>query len=96
MESIFLLALPIIVSILTEAIKKLRSIRFSENKATTLRFFAISLAFVGTVLASIASGTEVPLAEIETYAEVVLVFIATQVPYIYGKIKGEKEGRGEY
>lgn len=87
MEALILLATPIVVSALTEQLKKLKRIRLSTRKASWLRIFALTMSFIGVVASAVATGDSVPLAEIETYAGALVAFFATQVPYWFGKNK---------
>jgi hypothetical protein len=87
MESIIMLALPVVVTILTQAVKTIQSIKYSGNKGTILRFFAVTTTFIGVVLTSLATGEGVGAEQISTYAETILIFASTQVPYLYGKMK---------
>lgn len=87
MEAFLLLATPIIVSWATQQLKKLETINVSGNKASLLRGFALLLSFGGVVATSVATGQDIPIGEVTTYVTALLAFGATQVPYIYGKIK---------
>lgn len=87
MEAIIMLALPLVVTVLTQAVKALQAIDNSNGKSAILRFFALTISFIGVVLTALVSGQEVPMIQIETYAEALLVFFATQLPYAYGKMK---------
>ena len=95
MESLLLLAAPIVVTLATQAIKTLQAIEYSENKKTLLRSAAGVFSVVGVILASLASGESVSPLLIEESVTAVLIFVATQVPYVYGKYSGEKHLRGE-
>jgi len=88
MEAIIVLALPIIVTVLTQAVKSLQAIKYSDGKVAILRFVALSISFIGVVVTAIFAGEEVPMIQIETYAQALVVFFATQIPYMYGKAKG--------
>ena len=87
MESLILLLVPIIVSMLTQLVKSANRIRFSENKNTILRFFAGTASFIGVVAINWADGGELPVDEIAVYSEAVVAFLATQIPYWYAKAK---------
>lgn len=84
-----MLALPLVVTVLTQAVKALQSIKYSDGKSAILRFFALSVSFIGVVLTAMFAGQEVPMIQIETYAEALLVFFVTQLPYAYGKMQGK-------
>ena len=86
MESIVMLALPVVVTVLTQLVKSLQSIKFSQNKKAFVRITALTISFFGAVILNALAGEEVPVAQIETYAEALLAFVATQVPYWYGKM----------
>ncbi len=87
MEALLLLAVPIIVSLLTQLIKSIQSIRFSDNKKTILRFFAATASFIGVVVLGWSEGGELPVDEIAVYAEALAAFLATQIPYWLAKQK---------
>lgn len=87
MEAIIMLAMPIVVSILTQVVKQIESIKFSESKGSILRFFALTVSFIGAVLTGASDGSGVNMAEVELYAQAFLTFMATQVPYWLAKIR---------
>jgi hypothetical protein len=85
MESLVLLAVPIVVSVLTQGVKKITSIKYSDNKKSILRVFAATASFAGVVLTAWATEGEVDPVQIEVYAETLAAFFATQIPYWLGK-----------
>lgn len=85
MEALFLLAVPIVVTVLTQMVKSFESIRYSDYKKSILRFAAATFSFFGIVTASVASGESVSAGEIEVYAQTLAAFLATQVPYLLAK-----------
>jgi hypothetical protein len=87
MESLLLLAVPIIASLLTQLVKSIQSIKFSSAKSAILRVVAATLSFIGVVILNIANGEPVPLDQINVYAEALVAFFATQVPYWLAKNK---------
>lgn len=89
MEALILLATPIVASWATEQLKKLKGVRLSTQKSAILRIFALTLSFGGIVAGAVATGQEIPLTELTTYLEAVLLFGATQVPYLFGRKAGE-------
>lgn len=91
MEALILLATPIFASWATEQLKRLKSIEVSPRKAAYLRVFALTLSFGGVVAGAVATGQAIPVAEVQTYIEAVLLFGATQVPYLFGKASGESK-----
>lgn len=90
MEQLIMLALPLVVTILTQGFKTLEAIRFSQNKVKALRFFALTLSFVGVLINSALNGDGFPVDQVSTYAEALLVFLASQVPYWYGKLNNRR------
>jgi len=86
MEPVIMLALPIVVTLVTQLVKSIQTIRLSSNKKAFLRILALTLSFIGAVILNTLAGEEVPVAQIETYVEALLGFIATQIPYWYGKM----------
>lgn len=89
METIILLLAPTVISWFTQLIKSLQRIKFSANKVVILRFVALTLSFAGSVLSATLAGEDVPLADVTTYVDALLVFIASQVPYLYGTLKAK-------
>tara|TARA_R100001086_G_scaffold247916_3_gene183511 strand:- start:1355 stop:1630 length:276 start_codon:yes stop_codon:yes gene_type:complete len=89
MELILLAVVPILASWLTELIKKLYSIRFSPNKKVILRSFAAVASFTGVFVASLAGGEPLSDMYIEEAVTSALLFLATQIPYAFGKKKAE-------
>ncbi|QDP67620.1 MAG: hypothetical protein Tp172MES00d2C118482111_14 [Prokaryotic dsDNA virus sp.] len=89
MEAIILLAVPIVVSILTDLVKAIQSIKFAQNKKVILRFFAATASFVGVVLLNWAEGGDLPLDEIAVYGEALVAFLGSQIPYWLGKFKSK-------
>jgi len=87
MESLILLLVPIVVSLITQLVKSANRIRFSENKNTILRFFAGTASFIGVVAINLADGGEIPVDDIAVYAEALIAFLATQIPYWLAKSK---------
>lgn len=87
MESLVLLLVPILVSSLTQGVKSIQAVKLSSRKAVILRMFALTASLVGVIGISIAAGVEVPVTEIQTYVEALVVFATTQVPYFFGKQK---------
>lgn len=85
MMELLLLSTPIIVSVITQGFKSLRKVAFSAHRKEILRFVAATLSFFGVMLASVVTTGELPMLEIQTYAESVAVFLATQIPYYFGK-----------
>ena len=85
MEQLLLLAVPIVVTGLVQAIKQLQTIKLSEQKALILRFLAVTASFGGVVAVAISTGQEVPLDQIDLYAQAFIAFTATQIPYLLGK-----------
>ena len=87
MEALLLLAVPVVVSILTQGVKKLKAVELSSKRKTLIRFFALTASFAGVIATSLAIGGEMPIDEISTYAEAFVAFTATQIPYIFGASK---------
>jgi len=85
MEALILLATPIVATWATEQLKQLKSVKLSSSKAAILRVFALTLSFGGVIASSLATGQDIPVAEVQTYLEAVLLFGATQIPYLFGK-----------
>lgn len=87
MESLILLAVPIVASVLTQMVKSISSIKFSDYKKSILRFVAATLSFIGVVLTSAMAGEEVSATEIEVYVQTFAAFMATQIPYWMAKLR---------
>jgi len=85
MEALILLATPVVASWLTEQVKRLKTVRLSTQKAAILQFLALTFSFVGVIGGALATGAEIPVAELETYISTVLAFATTQVIYRFGK-----------
>ena len=86
-ETLILLASPVIVSLLVQVQKQAYSIKFSPNKKTILRVAAGVFSFLGVFAASLADQEPMSAMYIEEAVSTALVFIATQVPYLLGKNK---------
>lgn len=80
-----MLAVPIVVSVLTQIVKSISAVRFSESKKAILRIFAATASFAGVVGTTAATGGEVDPAQVELYANALAAFFATQIPYWLGK-----------
>jgi len=87
MESLILLAIPVVVSLLTQMVKAIASVKFSDHKRAILRVFAATASFAGVVGASVATDGEVDPQQVTLYAETLVAFFATQIPYWLGKNK---------
>ena len=85
LETLILLASPVIVSWLVQMQKQLQAIKYSEHKKTILRVAAVNFSFFGVHMASLAGGEPVSETYIEESVYSALVFLATQVPYLLGK-----------
>lgn len=90
MEALILVATPIVASWATEQLKKLKQVKLSTQKAAILRVFALTLSIGGVVAGAVATGQEIPVMEVQAYIEAVLLFGATQIPYLFGKKSGEE------
>lgn len=90
METILLAFAPLLVVGVTQAIKKLQTIQYSENRKSVIRAGALTLSFMAVVASSVANGQEISPLMIEEFVKTLLVFTSTQVPYMFGKTSGEK------
>lgn len=89
MEALILLATPIVVTLFTEQLKRVQRVKLSTQKSAILRLFALTLSVGGVIVGAVATGHDVPVTEITAYVEAVLLFAATQIPYLLGKKSGE-------
>ena len=87
MEEILLACSPLLVNLLTQGIKKLQVIQFSQQKKTVIRFIATLLSFTAVVLGSTIDGVTVDQTTVVTFAETVFVFLGSQITYFYFKGK---------
>lgn len=89
MESLLLLAAPIIVSLITSGVKGIKSIdtMAKPKKKATLRFMVALLSFVSIVLGAKLSGIEVDAVSMETFSSALMVFLSSSGLYLFGKKK---------
>lgn len=87
METLLLLAVPVVVSVLTQIVKSLKKIDLLPHRIAVIRFVAITFSFLGVAGVAIATDGEVDPTEIELYAEAIIAFIGTQLAYYFGKTK---------
>lgn len=87
MESLIVLAVPIVVTLLTQIVKSVTSIKFSDYKKSILRLFAATASFAGVVATAAATEGHVDPGAVEIYAEALAAFLATQIPYWMAKVK---------
>ena len=85
MEPLFILLVPIVVSVLTQVVKSIEVINIAKPRVAILRFTALTLSFLGVVGVAIASGESVDPTQINIYAEAVVAFSATQIAYRFGR-----------
>lgn len=76
---------PYVTKWLTTGIKKLQSIQLSGNRVLVVRFVAGVLSFAGVVGLAWSSGGQVEAMQIQTFADGLITFLATQGVYFLGK-----------
>ena len=89
MEAILLALSPLLVVMLTQAVKQIRTIQLSVQRKIVVRFIVAVLSFATVLLGSTVDGVTVDQTVIVTFAETVFVFLGSQAVYFLGKRAAE-------
>jgi hypothetical protein len=84
MENFIFLLAPIVVSLITTGIKKLRTVKFNKS---VLRVIVAVLSFGSVLGTALLSGEQVNVAHIETFVEAIFVFLSSTGVYLLSKKK---------
>lgn len=89
MNPIILALAPIIVSLLTGALKRLPLFSDMTDSWRTgaIRFLAVALSFISALLGAWVSGTEVDATSIQTFADALVVFLGSTGAYLIASRK---------
>lgn len=85
MEALVTAVSPIVVTWLTQHLKKFKAIDLSKNKKVIVRTVVAVLAFGAALGTSIISGQPVDPVAIETLVKTVFIAGSTLLPYKYGQ-----------
>lgn len=89
MNPILLALAPIVVSLLTSALKRLPL--FSDMtdawRTGAIRFLAVTLSFVSALMGAWVSGTEVDALSIQTFSDALVVFLGSTGAYLIASRK---------
>lgn len=84
------LASPFVVEFLTNGVKRLQAVKYSNYRKVVLRFAAVVFAFGATLATGLADGTEIDPASIDTLVQGLMTFGAATGIYLFKKKQSSK------